>query len=221
MNILSLAKKKDAIECDPEVASMTEAISAIAQAKVLTIRDDGQEKRYSEMFVQARKLEKALDARRRYYTDPLDREKKSIKAFFDSLAEPVRKKITELDGVLRKWRVHKEEEARKSREKAEKERQRIQTKLEKQGMGDIQVPEIITPKRETTTRTESGTVSERKTWKVEVIDIKTLCRAVADGEVPVECVEAKIGNLQALARMGRRTIPGCRVWQETSIGARG
>jgi len=220
MNIIALAEKKSMIEHDPEVMSATEIISAIARTKVLTIKDDGQEKQYSEMLIQAKSVEKALDTRRRHYTDPLNQEVKAIKAMFDQLAHPVKKKVIEIEGVIRKWRIHKAEEERKARERAEREQARIRARLEKQGMTEVPVPTIVTPRRETITRTESGAIHERKTWKVEVEDIRVLARAVADGQIPPHCIQPVISNLQALARQGVTNIPGCKVWQETSISTR-
>jgi len=219
-NIIELAEKKALIERDPEVMRGRKIINTILQTEIQAIKDDAQEMQFNEMLLQSKEVQVALENRRRFFTDPLESLKKSIKNGFDLWIKPVKDKEIEIKNAIAKWRMHKAEEAHKIQERAEKEQKRLEARLEKKGMTDISVPAFVTPKREKITRSESGSVGERKTWKVEVIDILALARAVADKQVPENCIMERIGNLQSMARNGVTEIPGCRVYQESGISTR-
>jgi len=62
-------------------------------------------------------------------------------------------------------------------------------------------------------------VSTQKRWKAEVVDIKALCRAVANGQASTELVQPNMVALNGMARAMRQTfnIPGCKAVTETSV----
>jgi hypothetical protein len=59
-----------------------------------------------------------------------------------------------------------------------------------------------------------------KTWSAEVVDLKALCRAIADGKAPENLVAADMKVLGQLARALKSAfnVPGCRA--VSSLGAR-
>lgn len=65
-------------------------------------------------------------------------------------------------------------------------------------------------------------VSTQQRWSAEVVDIKALCRAVADGKASTEYVQANLVALNGLARAMRQTmnIPGVRAVPETTVAVR-
>jgi hypothetical protein len=67
-------------------------------------------------------------------------------------------------------------------------------------------------------------VSTRKTWRAAIVDIKALCRAVADGKVSSALVLPNEPALNALARAQgpdlARFCPGVRVYEQSSVAAR-
>jgi len=77
-----------------------------------------------------------------------------------------------------------------------------------------------------TTRVENGTISTRK--EIEVIlpesieGIKMLCKAIADGQVPVTCVKFSPGRLKAWAKDWKKTGPvfGMIIKETTGISVR-
>jgi flagellar biosynthesis GTPase FlhF len=71
-----------------------------------------------------------------------------------------------------------------------------------------QVPDIIIPKQETVTRTETGTSSHQiKTWKFEILDILL---------VPREYLIVNDKKLREVIHAGFRDIPGVRIFEESS-----
>ena len=57
-------------------------------------------------------------------------------------------------------------------------------------------------------------------WKAQVIDIKALCRAVADGKVMAELVEPNMPLLNKLAVQYKEAfnVPGCTAKKESNVG---
>ena len=56
------------------------------------------------------------------------------------------------------------------------------------------------------TRTESGSASQRKVWSFEVVN---------ETEVPREYLVVEQGKIRDAVKMGTRTIPGVRIYEET------
>lgn len=127
-----------------------------------------------------------------------------------------------IDYVNEQEKLRREEE-RRANAIAEKEAEKERLKLEKQAekalnKGNTEKaeekleqaenvyvePVAVAPTVSKTTRLDSGTVSTRK--DVEVIlpeseqGIKELCRAIADGNVPVTCVKFSPGRLKVWAK---------------------
>ena len=66
-------------------------------------------------------------------------------------------------------------------------------------------------------------IAGRDIWKVEVVDLMALVKAVAAGTVPLAAVEAsgKVLGQQARSLQGEMKWPGVRVYSERSIAAGG
>lgn len=65
-------------------------------------------------------------------------------------------------------------------------------------------------------------VSTQQRWKAEVVDIRLLCRAIADGKASSELVQPNMTALNGMARAMRQTfsVPGCQAITETSVAIR-
>jgi hypothetical protein len=65
-------------------------------------------------------------------------------------------------------------------------------------------------------------ISFRETWKAEVHDFKALCRAVADGAAPLDCLKVDTAKLNAMARSMKDAlvIPGVRVVKDETTSGR-
>lgn len=106
-----------------------------------------------------------------------------------------------------------EEEARKKAEIAEKR-------------GEAPPPQIraaVPPPAPNVSRGAFGKATVKKVWTVDLIDLKLLARAVADGRIPENVLAIQKANLTALGRGGMTFDPakdGVKVYQKetTSFG---
>lgn len=66
-------------------------------------------------------------------------------------------------------------------------------------------------------------VSTTQRWKAEVTNLQLLCRAIAEGKVPVGFVDANMTALNAMARANKQAlnVPGVRAVADTTVSARG
>jgi chromosome segregation ATPase len=107
----------------------------------------------------------------------------------------------------------------------EKQESKVAAKIEKQELKAEQseslAQSIVAPVVQTEAPKIAG-LSSREVWSAEVTDIKALCRAVADGMVSVNAVEANMSYLNKLAKMDKdqMSIPGAKAVKETSIASR-
>jgi hypothetical protein len=119
-----------------------------------------------------------------------------------------------------------QEEARKREEEA---RLALAVQAEQAGATEETVEEIIaTPLpapvlvAAPTFQRAEGYSKPVERWKAELVDIKALCRAVAEGKASTEFVQANLPALNSLARAMKGTfnIPGCKAVIDTSISVR-
>ena len=132
---------------------------------------------------------------------------------------------------LEQQRIRQELE-RKAREDAERqaEQTRLEMAVQAEEMGAspevvaevLETPIPVAPVAVAPTFNRAAGVSTRETWKCEVVDLKALCRAVADGKASIELVQPNMVTLNSLARGLKSTfaIPGCRVVVENIVSAR-
>lgn len=87
----------------------------------------------------------------------------------------------------------------------------------------VEAPMVVPVAKVQPTYQRATGVSTAVTYRAEVIDIKKLARAVADGVVPHTLITANSSALNALARAqkGVMQIPGVRVVEDSIVRARG
>jgi len=134
-----------------------------------------------------------------------------------------------MDEWARKEAARVAEEEAAARREAEERAMRVAQAAEAAGESDL-ADEILDraadePQKRTNVvaRGSLGSSSSfRKTWDFEVEDIKTLCRAVADGKLPVEAVMANETFIRNEVRTwkGDTAIPGVRVFQDVKSQVR-
>ena len=129
-------------------------------------------------------------------------------------------------------RKRREEELRQQ----ELERQRAETavleeaaQLERDGRADdaqalIEAPVVMAPVAVPTAVPQiKGVSAPRVTWKAEVTSLALLIKAVADGKVPVQAIQAdeKFLNKMATALKGELKYPGVKVTSSAKASYRG
>ena len=82
---------------------------------------------------------------------------------------------------------------------------------------EVYMPPPVTPK------VELNGASVKTFWHAEIIDLKGLCYAVANGKAPLNCIEANMTVLNGLARSLKKemAIPGVKAVSTSSMAATG
>ena len=132
---------------------------------------------------------------------------------------------TEQDRLRREAQRKLDEAQRKTEEQAQLD---LAMEAEESGATEETVTEILeTPVvapaivAAPTFQKASG-VSTRQTWKAEVVDIKLLCKAIAEGWVAPNMVQANMVALNQMARAMKQSfnVPGCKAVPENSVSVR-
>lgn len=172
--------------------------------------------------------EKRLNDTRLGLTRPIDEAKKKVMDLF----KPAVERFNEAKMIARRKagayqeeeRQRREAEARAAAEKAAKEQERRQKLAEKAlERGDAAKAEEHEAKAEqaavavpTAQAPKAKGVALRTYYTVQVLDMKKLCAAVAEGRVPAHVVQLHQGeaNKFAGATKGAVDIPGCTIHKE-------
>ena len=139
-------------------------------------------------------------------------------------ADPLKEARTNIKKLMSDYdqkqeRLRQEEQRRLEVEaRRQEEERRLQDAILAEELGEteeasaileepVQVAPVIVPKA--TPKLPGGPVY-REVWSAQVTDIKALCKAVADGRVSKECVQANMPALNKMATALKRTmnIPG-------------
>lgn len=219
-----LSTKLVAIEQD--VRSMEERVKAI------TISNDDDYASASKLVLDIAARTKRIDALRKEFTGPLKDQVKVIDNKFKMQIEPLEKIDTILREKMLAYYEAKERAAREEAAKREAELARINAEIEakkaeaaemsakekkaadkevaklEQSVVALDEP-VIAPER--TTRLAEGTVSMKKVWDFEVVDITM---------VPVDLLTVDSARIRKMIDMGDRNIPGINIFQKTSLSAR-
>jgi len=159
----------------------------------------------------ARLLKKIKEVRDSIIKEPSEFVKsvKNIsKPFEDSLErikDTAEQKIKQYNAVIEQKR--REDEAKLQAE-ARKLEERLKQEAKDKGIVPVSVPVPILPKVQETTHTEFGSQYSREVWKFELLDID---------KVPHEYLEVNSKAVNQAIKMGRREIPGLKIWQDDSI----
>lgn len=173
---------------------------------------------HSEMKTAAHNAHKAAVAAEKKFLDPLDKAKNLIKR--------------SISGWETKQRRIRDEAEREAREKARKEEEeiRLAKALEAEEAGKpakeieeiMDTPEKIKPIIVKPTFEQNSRVSTRETWHAEVTNIASLCKAVAEGKVPMAAIQANIPLLNTMVRAEKESfsVPGVKAVKETNVVTR-
>lgn len=182
-------------------------LMVIAEAHEVT--DDESEKAAIEMVAQAKRLEKALDTKRKGVIEKPDGFVRGINGLCRGFRDRL---ITIEKGLKPKIGNHqyKKEIERRKREKAA---EAAAEKLRKQAAKDakkagVEAPPIdivpVVEKKETVTRTDSGASAHiRMSWKMTTVEDFT--------KVPDEYKELNMKQINAAIKAGIRNIPGLKI----------
>lgn len=182
---------------------------------------------------------KKLEDKRKEFTGPLNQVVTSINALFktpretiDSITKIARGKM---DSYAAMQRQIAEEEARIKRAVAAKQAEdAAKAAAQLREAGDEETAKVAEANAEkaqkqaekaavvSPVRGDKASVSTVTTWKAEVVDIKKLCQAIADGRVPVDVVEFKPSALNKIARDTKveGELDGLRIYEHIGTSVR-
>lgn len=219
---------------DAAKESMTEAEQLQNTAAEITVNDDQTYNGAAEFLRRVKGKKKELEEQRKAITKPMDDAKKRIMDLFrrpiEALDDAENRVKRAMLGYDEEQRRIAEEKQRKAEEEAERERRRAEKKAQEHDeKGNEERAEAWRERAEHAQPTVVGAetpkaegVSTRKVWKGEVTDMKALCKAIADGQVPARLVQpnnAEIGKF-ARALQDDASVPGMRFWSERTMAAR-
>jgi hypothetical protein len=183
----------------------------VAEAEALELTDTNSMTQAVTFGTLAKQLFKKIEeARKRETQEPGDfvrtvnRFAKTYQDRLKAIEDGLKKKISD-------FRYQKELERREAELKAEKERQKLQEKLDEEaevrGVETVQVEPQVVPKEDTTTRTETGTSHQRLHWTFEIVDAE---------KIPREYLIPDEKKLRQAVAMGLRKIPGLEIFEKAS-----
>ena len=232
-----MAHETQTIEVVEVEVMETTALAWPDRAEAITITDQLSYNEAASLLLDIVQLRKEIVLHHRPIKESANRTHKLAVAAEKKLLDPVSEAESTVKRAIGKWHEEQraiEEKARLRLEKAQKDaeeeaRLAIAGQAEELGATEETVNEILETRvmrpvsavPQPTYRKASG-VSTQKRWKAEVVDIKALCRGVADGTVSSELVSPNMMGLNAMARAMRSTfnVAGCKAVTEASVSMR-
>lgn len=187
----------------------------------------------AERLKQVKAKQKELKARREKITKPLNEALRSIRELFGKPESALDTAESILKGAISAYDAEQErqrrEQQRRLDEAAEKDRQRLLQQAQRaaaKGNSDkaAQLEErasmTVAPIVQHEAPRVAG-IARRENWRAEVVDLRALIVAVAEGRVPLAAVQANSSFLagQARALRGELRYPGVRVMSDKTIAA--
>lgn len=173
---------------------------------------------HAPMKTTAHEAHRAAVAAEKRFLNPLNEAKKIIKSNIVQWTTAQAKIQAEADRKAREEAERKEEDERLARAEEAEKAGKSETEVEE--IIDTPAPVKVAPAAPTYEKAAS--VSTRETWSAEVTDLKSLCKAVAEGNAPIQAVQANMPFLNSIARSSKSAtdIPGVKAVMETNVVTR-
>lgn len=176
---------------------MTQAQFIVKRAREMTVQDKDSLTTAVDFLGNIALAKKEVDSRRRFFTDPLNQQVKSINDLFRGYSEP----LAEADKVVRnKVLTYQAEEAKRAAE----EQQRA---YEEASTTESFVP-VIGEEPEKTVRASAGSASTRQVWTFRIVDASL---------VPDEYKMIDEKKIAAVVKAGVRHISGVEIYSTSSL----
>lgn len=176
---------------------------------------------------------KRLDDWEKSITRPMNAALAGVRAMFKTPKDTLSQAEGSIKRAMLRFQDEQEAKRRKAeaeaQERARKEREKLAARAaaaaekgqaEKAEVLQMQAETVAVPTIAKQTPTVSG-ISTREVWSAEVVDIKALCRAIADGVVPEVAVAANMTVLNQQARSLKAALnwPGVRAVSQKSLAS--
>jgi len=202
------------IEKDTVFSVSVKTIEALDErAKSLTITTAKERDSGADILSSVKTLGKEVEQRRKYFVDPLNAAVKSMNAHFrpwtDRLEGIERIIKTKIGGFIR----IQEEEARKERERVERENAKRMAAFEKK----VDAGKTVAPPVLKTVEVQAEKKFET-TSGAKIHTMKKRCFKVTDlATLPIEYHIADETKIRKVVQAGVSTIPGVQIWEEDVI----
>lgn len=189
---------------------IAEVDKMVADAQAIEIKDEDSQKFAVALGGQAAKIAKAIDAKRKDVTAEASEYVKSVNGFCKLFTEKLDSTVKTVKSKIGQYQSRIQLERREAQRKADDAAKKLQEDLDKEakekGVEPVQVAAPIVPKEETVVRTETGSTAHfRVTWKAEVLD---------ESLVPRSFCSPDMRKINDAVKMGTRTMPGVRIWED-------
>ena len=218
-----------------DIAAFTDTIDGI------DIVDDEGQGNVGDLVKMLTRRRFKLEDKRKSLVGPLNAVVKDINELFKAPRDAIDLIVRAAKAKMNKYAQAKQAiadaKARKEREDAERERKEAEELAEKlRGLSEAgnktaevvvaqaeeKIEKAAAPARVETTRGEQSAVITQKKWKASVDDLMAICKAIAEGKLPIHYIEPNMRALQDFARelKEEQTTHGIRVYQDISTVVR-
>jgi len=229
-----------ALTNDQQELMAKEVTPLVDAANALVIKTQDQSNKAKEDLKEIKVRQKAFDAKFDPSVKAAHKAWKSAKELYNFFIDPfleaekiVKRKVVVFDDEQDRIREDKAREAEAKRQAAERKRQeeldRQAAAAEEKGQTEraealrekkeeyVEPPVPVPPPAPTTKGTHI-----RKTWKGQVIDMKSLCKAIGEDKASPNMVQANQPAINAHAKANKETwaIPGIRFFEESDLSVR-
>ena len=176
---------------------MTQAQFIVKKARQMIVQDKDSLTAAVDFLGNIALAKKEMDSRRRFFTDPLNQQVKSINDLFRDYSEP----LVEADKTVRSTVLaYQAEEAKKAAEEQQRAYEEARTT-------ESFVP-IMGEEPEKTVRASAGSASTRQVWTFKIVDPSL---------VPDEYKLIDEKKIAAVVKAGIRQIPGVEIYSTSSL----
>jgi len=210
MEELNTALVKVKPEADEAVIALHEQSLKLEQyATALVIANDGDVKSATNDLSIISGLKKAIEEKRKEYTQPINDHLKAVNEAFKAFVEP----LTQADKITRTkildYRAEQDRRRQEAEEIARLEWEAAERKAALTGE-PVVVPEVVeaAPEAPDRYRAEMGTLGKMTLRKWEVVDLSL---------VPDEYKMVDATKIGKVVRAGIPSIPGIRIWEEETL----
>lgn len=214
-------------EAQRQIDSLVQLLQEYETYEIKTLDDC---EHAASVLIDVKSRSKALEERRKEITKPLDDAKASVMNLFRPAVDGFSKLERILKPKIRKYhdeieRQRKEEEA-KALEKARKEREKLEKQAEKaREKGQEEKADMLESRacsvvaQPTADIPKIGGVQTRGRWVAEVTNVRAMCLAIANGELPEMLVSFKQVELNKIASAWKNTreFDGLKIYKDKTI----
>lgn len=192
----------------------------VEQVKAIEVTDDGSNRAAVEIGNKAKGLWKQLEAVRKREIDEPNEFVHGVNRFTKMFQDPLKEVEKEAKKKVNDYQYRLELKRREEERIAQEEHDKYQAQLDKEAkekkVKSVKVVEVVLPKAEKVTRTETGSSHQRLHWTFELINLEELVKAVAKGEVDINTLMLNEKTIQQMVGMAVRNIPGIRIFEKSS-----